>query len=326
MNNNYNILLNNLKNKIYNTLDKLINDDYSLLDIPDYNNIGDNLIWQGELDYLKRLSFKKLYEANYWIYKNQNVPKDGILLIQGGGNFGDLYSVSQELKLNLIKTFTDRRIIIFPQTIHYNFEQNLIKDIEILKNHPDLHICLRDLESYNLLKKFDIKNLYLLPDMAFCLDLSKYVLPTKSEKVLLMKRKDKEINTSLNYEAILKQQNVDILDWPTFNISKNKHRINYRIERYNKKLSLFLLEKNIFTFFVDTRYGLKSRKQREKYIETGIKFMNKYSTVYTTRLHGLILAVLLEKKVIIIDNKHKKLSRYYNMWLKDFENISIYNE
>lgn len=36
-----------LQQIIYNTLDPIIDDDYSLLDIPDYNNIGDNLIWEG---------------------------------------------------------------------------------------------------------------------------------------------------------------------------------------------------------------------------------------------------------------------------------------
>lgn len=315
-----------LQQIIFNTLDPIIDDDYSLLDIPDYNNIGDNLIWEGELDYLSRLPLKKIYESNCWSFRDKDLPKKGMILLQGGGNFGDLYPESQNLKIHLIQKYIDRKIVIFPQSIHYNHIDNFNKDLKIFQLHPNLHICVRDQESYELLIDNGLKNIYLLPDMAFCINFSKFNIPSIStDKNLLMKRKDKELNTdSLLDKIVTDNPNVDVLDWPTFNISRNIHRIQYRKERYNRILSKKFLNIPLLNLLVDSRFGLKSRNQKDNYIKQGIQFLSGYDTIYTTRLHGLILAILLDKNVTIIDNKHKKLSRFYTMWLKEFDNVKIY--
>ncbi len=316
-----------LRDVIYTTLDPIIDDDYSLLDIPDYNNIGDNLIWEGELDYLSRLPLKKIYESNCWIFRDQDLPQKGIILLQGGGNFGDLYPESQNLKIHLIQKYTNRKIVIFPQSIHYNSIENFNTDLKVLHLHPNLHICVRDQESYNLLTSNGLKNIYLIPDMAFCIEFSKYKLPsnTSTGKNLLMKRKDKELQNQEFLNKIIQENTpIDILDWPTFNISKNLHRFLYRRERYNRILSKKLITVSFLNSLVDTRFGLKSKSQKDNYIKTGINFLNQYDSIFTTRLHGLILAILLDKNVTIIDNKHKKLSRFYTMWLKEFDNVKIY--
>ena len=315
-----------LRQKIYSTLDPIINSDYSLIDIPDYNNIGDNLIWEGELDYLSRLEYKKLYETNCWLFRDVNLPLNGMLLLQGGGNFGDLYRESQDLKIHIIEKYIDRKILIFPQSIHYNDMNIFTKDLIILKKHPNLHICVRDQESYNLLNSNGLTNIYLLPDMAFCIKMAKFkVKDNSSSKTLLMKRRDKELNSDNKIDKLLKENsNIDILDWPTFNISKNRHRLEYRKERYNRLISKSWIDKPILKKFIDYRYGLKNRNQKELYINKGIQFLNEYETIYTTRLHGLILGILLNKNIKIIDNKHQKLTRYYNQWLKDFVNVDIY--
>ena len=279
MKNTNDIHIKKLQNKIYTCLDSLIDADYSLIDIPDYNNIGDNLIWEGELDYLSRLKYKKLFESNCWIFRDKDLPPNGIILIQGGGNFGDLYRESQDLKIHLIEKYIDRKIIIFPQSIHYNDMDFFKRDIHIIKNHPNLHICVRDKESYDLLITNGLENIYLLPDMAFCIDFSKYEInPIDNNKKLLMKRKDKELNSDdITKQVVEKNPDIEILDWPTFNISKNKHRINYRKERYNRILSKKIISNPILNKFVDKRFGLKPRNQREKYILIGINFLNQFN-------------------------------------------------
>ncbi len=40
-----------LKDLIIQNLTPIINSDYALIDIPDHDNIGDNLIWEGELSF-----------------------------------------------------------------------------------------------------------------------------------------------------------------------------------------------------------------------------------------------------------------------------------
>ena len=42
-------------------------------------------------------------------------------------------------------------------------------------------------------------------------------------------------------------------------------------------------------------------------IRSGIKFINAYETIYTTRLHAAIIALLLKKEVYIFDNSYGKI-------------------
>lgn len=79
--------LDKLRQLIYDTLDPIIDNDYCLLDIPDYPNIGDQLIYEGELDYLKRLNHKMLYVSNDKYEDFSKIPKNAIILLNGGGNF-----------------------------------------------------------------------------------------------------------------------------------------------------------------------------------------------------------------------------------------------
>ena len=58
-------------------------------------------------------------------------------------------------------------------------------------------------------------------------------------------------------------------------------------------------------------------------IKLGISFINEYNIIYATRLHSAILALILGKRVVMIDNSYGKNSCFYNTWLKDAENIEL---
>lgn len=58
-------------------------------------------------------------------------------------------------------------------------------------------------------------------------------------------------------------------------------------------------------------------------LEYAVDFLNKYNEVYSTRLHGGLLAMLLGKKVHMIDNSYGKISALYNTWLTNEPNIEM---
>lgn len=51
--------------------------------------------------------------------------------------------------------------------------------------------------------------------------------------------------------------------------------------------------------------------------------MNKYDTIYSTRLHVAILGVLLNKYVYFFDNSYGKNYALYDTWLRDFSNLKF---
>lgn len=310
----------NLKNKIKEALTPLIDSDYALLDVPDHENIGDNLIWEGELHFLNEIPHKKLYEASYLFFNQNKLPKHAILLLHGGGNFGDIYKKTNQERLKIIAENHDKKIIIFPQTIFYQNNKNLIEDAKIINAHPNLTLCVRDHTSLKLAEEhFPNITTLLLPDMAFCIDLSIFKSSEKANKTLFMKRRDSEFNG----KAPQIKGNYDSLDWPTFNMPKEEKWKIIGRQRKLDKIAMFMQDIPILKSFVDSRYGIKSRKGKEKYIETGVEFFNQYETIYTTRLHGLILGVLMGKDMKVLDNSYGKLSDFYEAWLKDFDKVEL---
>lgn len=313
-----------LKQLIDKELVPLIDADYVLLDIPDHDNIGDNMIWEGELVFLKSIPFQKKYECSLTFFEQNKIPDNTIILLHGGGNFGDIYPVVNDFRKNVMKKNLDKRIIIFPQTIHYNSQSNLEKDAEIFNLHNDLVICVRDKKSYKIATEhFPKAKVLLLPDMAFCMNfkaLRKGI--NQTGKTLVMDRRDGE-KVELNLEEI---GEYDLLDWPTFNMTKAERYKKIQTNRRLDKIAQFLQKIPLLSSLVDSRYGIKNNQGKEQYIRQGVEFFNQYDTIYTTRLHGLILGVLMGKDMRVLDNSYGKLTSFVEAWLSDFEKVEIYKK
>lgn len=55
------------------------------------------------------------------------------------------------------------------------------------------------------------------------------------------------------------------------------------------------------------------------YVKSGIHFLDKYEKIYTTRLHVMILGILLNKKIYVVNNTSGKIFNFYNTWLNDLK-------
>ncbi|HHX61065.1 MAG TPA: polysaccharide pyruvyl transferase YvfF [Epulopiscium sp.] len=290
-------------------LKREINYNYCLLDIPNHRNIGDLLIWQGELDFLKKnVNFPCIYTSNLHLFDNKRVG-DSIILLHGGGNMGDLWEHHNNYRLEVIKKFPDNKIIILPQSMEFHFEDKLNRTVEIYEGHPNLMVCARDKHTYNILTALCKKTkVILLPDMAFC---SSYSSFNKGSGKLYLKRKDKELNTKIDSSLFA---DFDTLDWPTYEYGKVKSFFFHKFQGANKRMSKFLFN---YGCLKNHATGLLNVINREKLIQVGIEFLSTYNLIVTTRLHGFILAAILGIPVVIVDNSYGKNKRFYDTWMKD---------
>jgi len=302
--------VNDLKNKVLKELSAQITGDYVLLDIPNHKNIGDHLIYKGELDFFREIPFKCQTQSSVTFNFSGEI-KSNIILLHGGGNFGDLYPMHQRFREKVICENANKRIIILPQSVQFNKESEAIESAKIFNQHPDLTICARDQYSFDYLKKyFGNCTIIMVPDMAFC---SQYKKSKQASKdLLIMKRRDFEIGNS--DEAII-SNDYSVSDWTTFEPTINEGIAKF-YEKVNNKLSkvFFSLIKQ------DSVFGLFPLRTEKEYTQLGIDLVSQYRFVISTRLHGHILCMLLGIPSIIVDNSYGKNKRFYDAWLKDVEN------
>lgn len=268
-----------------------------------YNNLGDHLIDQKEIEYLKDcFPSNKIIEMPTQAFKRNYhkyikvLDKDSLVVITGGGWMGSLWPEDELRMQAMIQAFHNNRIIIFPQTIYYeeNTDSKEILDNanRVYSNCQNLTLLLRECYSYEYaLKhiKINKKNIYLMPDIAL------YGLTnTKSrdsKKLGICLRKDRE---NISDENIIK--------WLESWAKENKWSISS------------------FSTVVKTSVPVWLRNHKLN------KLKNKISTVeivVTNRLHGMILAILCGCKCIALDNKTHKVSGVYNTWFKNNSNIQI---
>lgn len=196
-----------------------------------------------------------------------------------------------------------------PQTVYYESARNARYDARVFRKHEKLTICARDKYSYRFLKAFGFgKRIVLMPDMAFCLnvdELKKYCRPSQ-HKDLLFQRIDKE-KTDVNVvEELI--SNYDVSDWPLYAGGDIDCAYLYRLineGEYQKA----------------DEYAVKTYLPQR--VKRGVEFISQYDRVFSNRLHGAILSILLDKEVFIVDNSYGKNSQYYKIWLKGNNKVHL---
>ena len=304
-----------LRNIINKQLLSLIDYDYIYLDLPFHANIGDSLIWEGTLEFLKQLPYKCLYTSSYDTYLSQSIDRKTIILLHGGGNWGDLYPRHHEFRKKIIKEYPQNRIIILPQTIYYPNSAYQEKDIIFFNQYPNVTICVRDKKSYEIAKNnFSQNPIILIPDMAFFIPYKR--IKHNSKNVLFLKRNDKELPSNIH---ITIPKGIDMHDWPT------TERDFWYIRLVNIVFGTF--KKIITPFNLKLAQRIKDFKYncfiRKFYVNIGSDFINHYDTIYTTRLHGMILSILLDKQIYLIDNSYGKNFNFYHTWLEDLDSVQL---
>lgn len=299
-----------LRRIIEEQLTPLIDSDYIYLDLPYYSNIGDALIWMGTEHFLKNIPHKCLGRHNIDTFDFHPLPSDTVILLNGGGNFGDIWRQHQDFRLRVIQQYTENPIIVLPQTVFYESGDILTADVQKMNRHNHLTICVRDTHSMELLKQKGFSGqLLTIPDMAFCID-RECLLTNKSgisKDTLLLLRKDKESPLG-NIREDITSADLDIKDWPNLNKSLRTAL------RYIRKHTATETDNYFQTNYLPER------------IKEGVEFVSAYKTVFSTRLHVVILRLLLGLPVKIINNSYGKNLDFYDTWLKDATLVSILSE
>lgn len=304
-----------LKDKIDKTFLSIIGRKCIHVDAPYYQNIGDVLIWHGCQYFYKQNNIKCIYSRSHETFDFPNISYDTTICFNGGGNLGDLYPEHITLLKKIIEHYPDNKIIVFPQTIFYHDKTKQDIDFKALLKHGNLYLTARDINVYSTIKPYFGDYALLAPDMAFYIPPVKLGTYPEGHGNLLISRKDCE-SSNKN----LSSKNATIADWPVL------------IERVRKTTLLNKLFKHISEYkipLISTTNNLLWNWYAYKFhqhlmISEGINFIKPYNKITTTRLHGCILSILVDKQQIeLIDNSYGKNKDFYNTWLTNLETLKL---
>ena len=142
---------------------------------PSYSNLGDIAIFVKSLEFLKKyadLPIKAVLYSRQCVNKKQllSLPlnDDDLIIIQGGGNMGAVYSSEEYLRQNIVKWFPKNRIISMPQTVYFGDKKKnyiLWRAKKIYSSHKNLTIFARDVPSLDFCKQNFNCDVRICPDM-----------------------------------------------------------------------------------------------------------------------------------------------------------------
>lgn len=286
---NYFKILKELKNK---------NRKLILVGLPVHGNYGDHIIGCAERDFFNEYfpDFKLVElsmafcNAHNEIIK-ENIGKNDIVCISGGGWMGDLYPHDEDFVRRFIREYRNK-IIVFPQTVFYeNEDSDYAKEgFQLLSQRKELLLFCRDKRSFDLCEKKGIpqNRLFLFPDMSlyYLNRINEYfnIRTDKSETIGMCFREDNE--------KVISQSLINI-------IQKTAQKKGFRIEKFTTDKNKYVKQKN-----------------KRKELSNLLSKIASYQLVFTDRLHAMVFSALVGTKCYFVDNRTKKVSGVFK-WIED---------
>ncbi|MFI3236469.1 MAG: polysaccharide pyruvyl transferase family protein [Lachnospiraceae bacterium] len=271
-----------------------------LVGSPLHGNVGDHAIAIATLNFLHTyFPEKKVIEipgmkfANYKKYIQRLFSKEDVILISGGGFLGDLWVNEEEMVRDVISTFPQNKVVILPQTIFFeNIDgKEYQRTKKIYEAHRNLHICLRDKQSYDFVKKRldGMEYVYYIPDLVLFLE-ENLESGYENNTLLFCFREDKE--------KVVKD--LEIEECANF-LEQAGYEVKYTTTVIDRDIS-----------FSDR--GIVFSSKLAEFQESRL--------VLTDRLHGMIFAVITGTPCIALNNVSGKVKGVYK-WIENLEYVKV---
>ena len=279
-----------------------------LFGVPTHGNIGDAAIVVAEEKFIKDnlsdyeyISVLEEEETKENIEQFQKIIRDeDIILLHGGGNFGDKYIELEEKRRMIITAFPNNKIILMPQTIHFSDNENgkmeLEKSKKIYGNHKNLTLVAREKVSLEIMKReFSNNNVIFTPDIVM------YLNETEQRE-----RKGALLAIRIDMEKVLTDEQIEQI----------KEIVSRNFESV-KRTDTYLGFENIKV----TEDGVEGDTQilpemRNKVVNDKLEEFRNAELIITDRMHGMILSTITSTPCIAFSNYNHKIKSTFD-WIKD---------
>lgn len=293
--------------------------DVALIGHPTTQNVGDNAIFLAELAYLREAGHRLRYLGGL-DYINETelrrrLPKGGVILLDGGGNFGDLYPHIHAMRLRLVERMPDYRIVQLPQTINFQAAAAQSATATALARHPAFTLFVREETSRARAAELVPTQAILCPDMVFAFGLHSRPRPVTG--VQWLSRSDAEsgaLSKATAGERSTDWQEVDQLSY--------KRRLRRRQTMLYSALSR---RDHRFARHSHANLALASEELASFSLAAGLELIGAGQVLVTDRLHAHLLATLCGIPNVIVSDRFGKVLSTYEAWTRDVPIVRLAN-
>ena len=312
-----------LSQRIDETLAPLIagrSERICIIDPPGYANVGDSAIFLGELAFLRRNFPEARIDffdtANYTPACDRFIRDSSVILLQGGGNFGEIWPRHHAIRMEILNRFPGKPIVQFPQSISFTTQAAIDATARVIETQGNFTLLVRDRKSQAFAEKHFPCATILCPDMAFAL--SHIQREPASLDFLCLLRQDKEMVA--DHSKLLKVLkalggSLDVADWieaPGSRLGKRDKSLGRTWRRYPWTIG----------FTRSFAFRLRERYARER-LAFGLGLLSRGSMVITDRLHAHVLCCLLGVRHLLFDSLDGKVSALYEAWTKGTQHARL---
>lgn len=301
--------------------------DVALLDAPAQINVGDSLIWQGQLAYMERLGYRVRYISDNQSYDparlRKALPDGGTVLLRGGGNFGDLWVGHQDHRERVAQDLPDFPIVQLTQSVMFRDPARAVQANRILGEHPSFKLLVRDDLSLERASAA-LPDVPMAPAMDMALGWTPTTLDTPvGDHALVIAREDREAGSGLAKAASEWKTwyDIEVTDWGRharyplrWTQALRALRLNGKARRAQRKYGRFVPTMSQRTLESSLLY-LNAWN-----VESAVRRFHPSRAMATDRLHAHVMASLIGIPHVVLDNSHGKISQVFDSYTGQFSN------
>ncbi|MGK3649160.1 polysaccharide pyruvyl transferase family protein [Pseudarthrobacter enclensis] len=281
-------------------------------------NVGDSMIWAGELAYLDQLGAKVRYICDVERYSPIALAKshpDGPILLHGGGNLGDIWPRFQEFRERVVLDFPSRQIIQLPQTLYFASTEKARRADQVFGGHADFTLMLRDWNSVDRAKtQLPSVNVEFVPDMALGWQPPAATMHAV-QGTLILARQDAEAKSDLASlsNRLSAYGDVEVADWGL--TSSNLYRWKAsRIPGSIARRIPMVMNSGVASTALKPFYNSMIHMN----LQAGVKLFSNRSLIVTDRLHAHVLAGMMNVPHVVFDNSYGKVKSIFDDYTGEF--------
>ncbi len=288
----------------------------ALVNFPNHANAGDSAIWLGALASLRRMQVHIAYRASWATYEPAALRRAlgaGVVLLQGGGNFGDLYPANQQAtRERVLADLADVRTVQLPQSLHFDDPANLDRMRRLCESHSDFTLLVREEASLAFAREHFAVPVELCPDLALALDPRDRVREPRVD-LLHLARADKEAVAAELVDPL--GVSVERVDWLAQLDDEPRWPVGDRLRR---GLNRVLLNRSAaspgFARATWRDSAMTFEALARRWVRRADEVLARGRVVRTDRLHAHLLSLLQGIPHVIEDNATGKVRAFHDTW------------